>query len=210
MKNTALAQEVTSGNFIQPELVEKVLGVGYSQTDYDYLRQKNSLDEWFHRQFESNHSLLIPGPPGPLSLVNVIDHLHEKKLDHLIDFPDNWGAREGVAFPHNQMIHPGWFAFCKQPRAESLGKNWHDQQYAISMLEYIPSVVEVVWALLVSRLVCNEFLFQREFVRTLSRTQDNQHVLVGGNDSSGIRIIGGYDSDCKPNIGCAVCLKVLL
>ncbi len=99
--------------------------------------------------------------------------------------------------------HASWQLIRKTPIQDSTEKSYTEQQSLLKGNEKIPSVKDMVYALIGHYLATHERLFGNIFVRCSDTFSDNRRVQIGRFDSGGIVICGGEDDSHSANIGLA-------
>ena len=95
-----------------------------------------------------------------------------------------------------------WRLIRKTPVENSFDKTWNEQLEGIdSDFEEVPSVRQVVYAIILHFLTTNDRLFKRTNVRTSDVVLNLNHVDVGFFDGGGLSVNGGFDRGRYDNVG---------
>lgn len=166
-----IAQAILGNDFITPEKMMSLdKRIVFSKKQLSLLRETvpaQELLEWGR----DNNFFLVAGPGSPLSLNGVYNLMK----DYFLSEEDNFGLQELL---QNDLIRTRWYMIRKDIVPESTYKNWKEQQSLLPVGETTPSAPELIWAIIIYKIVNKICLFHDVYVRTSSLNLDGQNVDI--------------------------------
>ena len=159
---------VMGRNFISCEEVEKHSGVKFSDDDLSVLFEGIPSTPKVLKECKDTH-ILVPMPA--LSIMEI------RALVPAGTFWDsNWYNDE--AFANGEKCRPGWHLIRKTAVPDSTGKCYDEQVALLGSEEEVPPACELVYAAVISKLVRDDKLFSRGWVRSSSLSSAGCRVHV--------------------------------
>lgn len=157
------------------ELTTLVPGLVYDRDTHRELRA-SLPSEARVRECVRVGTILVPGPPHPLTLVQM-----QTRLNAYIR--ETWLLKHD--FAHTETVRPGWYALCKQILPESVRSDFQAQCGLLRTGERLPNAAEMAWCLIVYRLVRKVRLFPHTYARTASIPSAIPHTVttIGGHSA---------------------------
>lgn len=196
----ALGQRILGDDFISPGYNVTKCGFRYN------IAHRTAVDKSFPRakdlEWCQKHKLIVmTGPPEPMSVLDLLE-LEDSRRD-----PQSlWYTH--FKFAYKDKVSPGWFAYFKEPRANSFGMTQIEQEELRQYLnrgQKYPIVranaAELLWCLLVYKKVRNIYLLPDCSVRTSSKLPSGGCMSFGYYSSDGMRAVEYSDDDYYPHLG---------
>jgi len=180
-----LARLILGDDYITPE----EMAIAYGKFVYTPKQLEHFADTlpntktilWLH----ANGYMLIAGPPMKLNLFQI------RQIDNKLFYNEikGWWYEEKQKFAHEDKVACSkWLAIRKKAVPNSFSKTWKEQQNLITEVERVPNASEVVYVITAYFKVRGIYLLQWKYVRTSSKNNKHQHILVGLFDGRGVDI----------------------
>ena len=171
-------------DFISPEEIENRWGVSFGYTpEQNQQLTKNIPSKDFIEECKDKGYALVAGPSFPKTLIEML--LAKENL--FFTRGEAW-RNDRQIFAHTEKVKPEWIMFKKVPVPGTFLKKWDEQIIMISDREAVPSAVTLVWCMATFVVVRNEELFSGHYVRTSSRSDDGEPIVVSSIPFQGIMI----------------------
>lgn len=144
--------------------------------------------------------VIVPPPQTPLSLLD----LRTLRADLFLPECDKWISHYDEEFAWQKWSSSNWLVVRASSASDSDDKTWQEQQCSIRPQQYVPSLVELAWVMVVVATVRGVRLFRDTRVRTSTRLDVDQHITIGRNDELGIEVVPINDSGRRMGIGVAL------
>jgi hypothetical protein len=197
-----LAKQILGDDFITPEEIDKVRGVGYSPEQIGFLAGSIPSEDTL-RWCKNNGYAIMATPPAALPLLNI----RSIQVDLFYSKTGGWYKEDKEKFSRKDKTSPGWLAIRKDIVPNSTNKTWNEQQTLLLDVEYVPNAAEAAWFITTYYMVHGVRLFERIYVRTSSLDSDGFHVLVGDFDAKGLDVLNLWDDLRHDNLGLASARK---
>ncbi len=170
-----LARRILGNDFLRPTAIMRATRtasyahrISYTPEQMSHLRgapcSKQAL-EWCRDQ----GSILLPGPPEPLSLIEV--WLLRKK--------DRIFGQFGLGPSPDDTVKPLWYMLRKGPVPSATGCDFPAQQEMLSIVEDVPNAAECLWALTVYHAVTKGYPLKDCQLRTSSLDSNGNRYWIG-------------------------------
>ncbi len=173
-----MAHAILGKDFIAPEeIVAANIGVVYTDEQLDqFMASLPSQEaiEWAR----DNRFILVPGPNMSLSLLQI----YSLGNQHFYQRNGPWFGEKDQMFSRDESVTSVWYVIRKGEVPRSLSKTWDEQKKLIRKEEYIPTGVEIIWAMFVHKMTRGTHLFKGTWVRTSSVTANGDRVYAGVRD----------------------------
>jgi len=183
-------------DFITPEEIAETYGLSYSGELLRHLAETIPSEKVL-RWCGNNDFMLVAGPPNPLSLLEV-RNIHPKLF---YSEAGGWYIEQEEKFSCKDKVVSGWLMLRKTPVPGSTSKTWNEQRGLLTKEEYVPNTPEMVWGITRYKEVSNAYLLSNIYARTSSVNSDNNHVIIGGFDSGGLKISNRWDDGRRNRVG---------
>lgn len=183
-------REIMAKNFFGVEEAIKYLGISPTPQQLANLSEipfaKTTLKE-----LKNSHILVAVFPVSIFEIqakteANIEQKLFAKPLDSA------WYKKEPFV---KEQGEASWQLVSKTSVADSILKNWQEQQLLLSENDKVPTAQILVYTAIGYFLATGERLFEHTYVRTSSLGSDNTRVIVGCFNSEGIGIGHCWDED---------------
>jgi hypothetical protein len=189
------AREILGIDFISPEEVSSTLGLSYDgDLQNKFLNGTPSIEDL--GGLHTNKTILIPGPPRPLSLEEIFN-LFPQYFSNRGQFLD----RENSTFFTSYTVKTNWIALRKVPIENSLNLSWGSQMSFIKSTRFLPNIAEIAWCLIVFHQLRSVFLLNDLYVRSTSSASDSSQVCIGNLGTEGFRIFNYGNTERLSTLG---------
>jgi hypothetical protein len=194
------ARLILGDDFIFPDEIAEARGLSYVE---DQIRQLADTipSEDILRWLKENNFCLLPGPPQPMSLLDV------RSLESKLFYSESGGWYIDQKFAKNDKANCEWLAIRKDPVSNSTHKTWEEQLTLLSKEERVPNAGEMSWFITTYYKVRNVRLFESIYVRTSSVDSGGDHVNLGDFDDEGLGVNCWYGCSRDDDIGLASARK---
>jgi hypothetical protein len=149
------------------------------------------------RQCKNTHVLVAV---FPLSILEIRKMVKDKGLFRNQD----WYNKQSFAKDKGEI---GWRLVCKTELPNSTSKTWQEQQPLLGKDDKIPTAQVTIYTIIGHFLATGKRLFKKVYVRTSSADSDGYRVYVGGFDSAGLCVDGGWVGGRFVSFGVAAARK---
>lgn len=194
-----IAREIMGKNFFGPQEALKHFGVKAKKQELAALAEVPFSEEVLQSSKDTHILVAV----FPLSLLDVRG-IARKVEDKTLFYSQDWYEKQTFAREKGKL---GWHLLRKEPVANSLSKNWEEQQALLSKEEEIPKARIVVYTMVGHFLESGERLFEKVYVRCSDLDSDGDRVRVGDFDSGGLYVGSRWDDRRSDRLGLAVARK---
>jgi len=184
-----LAADTLGGDFIPPEAVGALLGDFEYPPDYVEKYYKTMPSEKALQWCSDHEMWLIPGPPAPISVLDILrvrdSHFNLRRTD--------WCGNLGQNFSRDDKAEPGWFGLARPHLVEMGGKDWERQCSFLQPEMVVPNAAELLWCLTTISATNHYALPRGVFARTTSVDAERLRVIVGMSDNDSLLIYHYWD-----------------
>lgn len=201
------ARDLLGVDFITPEEIAAARGVKYGKRRSGFFRNAMPPRETLEAclaQWGDGAALLVPGPPKPMSLLDV----RELNPDYFYDKTHGWYAKHGEQiFAIRDVALPAWLMLRKGPVPGSMGHGRDAQLKLLTPSEERPNIGGFTWGVTTYAAVRGIRLFGSTYARTSSVSMDGSVVGAGGFDK-GLHIWDWGNGQAYPHLGLATSWKL--
>lgn len=192
------ARAIMGRNFFGLEEAMKHFGVNPSKRQMAYLAEVPFTKEVL-TACKDTHVLVAV---FQISLVAIRAKAAQAKVPNVtcLFYQQDWYDSQAFANENGQVE---WHLVRKTPVADSLGKNWSNQQALLSKEEETDTAQVMVYTIIGHFLATCERLFEKVWVRTSSFGSGGRRVYVGFFGAGGLRVSRGWDDGARDNLGLA-------
>jgi hypothetical protein len=162
-----LARAILQKKFITPEDTSQTMSVKYSKVLLRQFEESLPSETVLWWSF-ANDYILVPGPPKPLSLMEI-RNMEPDFFDQ--DNSAHWYTEEAISFSRNDKAKPGWIMLFQRELSEGRISTKEDFFFG---KEPTPNAAEAAWALIVYKKISDRWAYggyggSESYVMTSSR-----------------------------------------
>ncbi len=145
------------------------------------------------QECEDTH-ILFPG--YPLTIIEISDTVPRGLF---LSYADDWYHNQD--FAKKKKVACRWYLIKKNGIPESFGKTFNDGEKLLVENEEIPYACEVIFMVILHKLVTGECLFSNSYVRCHDLTLRGDRLHVGGFSPEGLYFSTLHDHPGRENLG---------
>lgn len=177
------AKEVFGKDFLHPDEIAQAY---HEQYDAGQMRkfEKTLPSISDLRELHEEGYLLLPGPPHPMSLLQIRD-TNAKFFQERFG---GWFADPSEVFASRDVVLCRWLALRKEAIPMSHNLSWEEQTEALPSIRLVPNAAEAAWCIMAYKRLRGANLFRDRCIRTRSYHARGRCVNIGDFNGSGLYV----------------------